>query len=723
MVANLSPSLTDLLIALSCLLALLTCSAGAGSAKAGPRLSDAQLFDAIDLAGKGLEPVAKAVKAGDLAAARKALASYLRSRASVRWHFDPQKPDRGITHSKGAADKTVAGRVRVIGIWHSFEGGDVDWLYNPTVERKELAVNHEWLWQLNRMGFWPGLGRSYWATGDEAYAQTFVEHLRTWARQCPRPTRGSGNVAGSAWRTIESGIRMFGTWPDAYHRFLRSPSFTDDDVCLYVKLCIEHGLHLRRHHRSGGNWLTMEMQGLYTIGVVLPELKEAAAWRRYAIGVLYKELNRQFLPDGAQAELTPGYHQVALSRCTDIPKLAAVVGRTDELPKDYAARAEKAFDFNLFLMTPDWDMPKFNDSWSVNVPRTMETAVKLYPERGDFLWAARRGRAGKPPSRTSHAFPYAGHCAMRSGWERDANALFFDAGPLGLGHVHQDKLNVVVWAYGRQVLFDGGGGQYESSKWRSYDIDTPSHNTILVDGKPQRRGGRDRWREPYVSTKPIELRWQSDAAFDFAAGTYAEGYGNPDHRPVTHVRRVLFVKPHVFIVVDTLTPKDDAEHTVQARWHLDTPNTALDPRTRMVVTIDEGKPSLAVIPLIVVGLDVKTASAQDSPELLGWHSHKTGGKPWNPATTVLHTRKGRGVAHLVTLLLPLKAGAKCPVQSVVAKGPASAEVKLADGRRWIIEASPEPDGVVRFTTCPVEGGKGGRVVIGGDPKWRPEGAR
>ena len=47
----------------------------------------------------------------------------------------------------------------------------------------------------------------------------------------------------------------------------------------------------------------------------------------------------------------------------------------DELPKDYVARAEKAFDFNLYLMTPDRDMPRFNDSWRVNVPRSLEPAV------------------------------------------------------------------------------------------------------------------------------------------------------------------------------------------------------------------------------------------------------------------------------------------------------------------------------------------------------------
>jgi hypothetical protein len=31
-------------------------------------------------------------------------------------------------------------------------------------------------------------------------------------------------------------------------------------------------------------------------------------------------------------------------------------------------------------------------------------------------------------------------------------------------------------------MYDGGGGPYEVSKFRNFAIDTPSHNTIMVDG-------------------------------------------------------------------------------------------------------------------------------------------------------------------------------------------------------------------------------------------------
>ncbi|MFP4058421.1 MAG: alginate lyase family protein [Candidatus Brocadiia bacterium] len=697
MLDGIPPGLCAILFAALPVLAL---AAGAG----GPRLSDAELFEALDLSREGLEGVRRAVEAGDLDAATHALAHYLRRRTSVPWHFDPHQVDRGVRHDKEAADRTVEGTIRVIGIWHTFPEGRIDWHYNPTTARDDLAPNREWQWQLNRMHFWRQLGRTYWATGDETYARTFVDHLRSWARQCPRPDH-SGNRPGSAWRTIESGLRMLGSWPEAYHRFLHAPSFTDADLCLFLKLCIEHAVHLRRHHRGGGNWLTMEMQGLYTVGALFPELEKAAAWRAYAIRVLYRELDRQFLPDGAQAELTPGYHQVALRRIMDVPRLARVVGREDELPDDYVARAEKAYAYDLYLMTPDRDMPRFNDSWHVAVPAMLRRAAELFPHRRDFLWVATDGRQGAPPDHTSHFFSYAGYVAMRSGWEREANALFFDVGPLGIGHRHHDKLNVVLWAFGHELLFDGGGGQYEHSKWRSYDVDTFAHNTLLVDGQPQRRATAR-------VDQPIDARWESTPGHDFAAGRYEGGYGRRDRRPAVHSRRVLFLKPDLFVVADTATPRDGQAHAYQVRWHLVPPRTATHEATSAVVTAAEEGPNLAVVPLLAEELEVRAVRAQEEPELLGWRSHKTGGEPWHPATTVLHTRKGAGRAHFLTLLVPLRAGQANPVTQVEARGATAAEVAFADGRRLLLRAQPEPGGGIQAAETLPDGTEGRRVEAG-----------
>jgi hypothetical protein len=663
-----------------------------GSVKSGPVTTDAELFAALNLELPALKPVRDAVanNHGDYTAARAALGKYLRERTSTTWWFDPRQIDRSVKHNRVEADAAAAGRVGVVTIPHEFANGDIDWKFNVTKARHDLPDNNEWQWQLNRMSWWNALWRAYWGSGDEKYAQSWVKQLRSWIHNNPIPEKADQS-AGSTWRTIESGIRMSGMWTEAYHRFLLSPSFSDDDKVLYLKSSLEHARYLSRFP-SSGNWLTMEMSGLYSVGSVFPEFKEAPAWRKQAMETLRNELNTQFLPDGAQVELTPGYHQVAVDNILFIPRLAKQTGRMTELPADFTALMEKVYDFNLFLMTPDRDFPRFNDSWPVGVPRTLQSAAELFPQRQDFAWVASGGKAGTPPAQTSYPFPYAGYFVMRSGWETNANYLVLDAGPLGYGHVHQDKLNLVLWAYGREILFDSGGGSYENSPWRSYATDTFGHNTVLVDGKAQRRQTRD--RNANVSRAPIDVQWQSQVTFDHAVGTYSDGYGKEDDRIATHTRRVLFIKPDLFLVADTLVPNDQQVHTYQARWHLLTTQTRRDAAGGTVTTGDAEKPNLAVIPLITTGLDVQVVSAQKEPELLGWHVRKDMDPQYVPATTVLHTQRGTGVQQFLTLLAPIKTGATNPIRTArMVPGPngesSTVEVLYSNGKQVTIQVAAD----------------------------------
>ncbi|HVK04638.1 MAG TPA: alginate lyase family protein [Armatimonadaceae bacterium] len=685
--------------------------AAAAAAPSPYALSDAALYAALAADAPGAVAEAKrAAASGDLDAAKKRLADYYRARTGVPWPTPPRVEDRGtVSWDPRKAEAALSGTVTVVTYPHTFPGGDVDWFYNLTVARPDLPDNNEWQWQLNRMGWWGDLARAYQATGDEKYAALWVKQLRKWAAQCPPPAKVR-NATNSAWRTIECGIRMSGVWPAAFSAFLLSPTVTDDDIITYLKVSVAHARYLKANATTG-NWLTMEMSGLYNVGALFPEFAEAKAWRDFAADKLYAEAKGQFLPDGAQIELSPGYHNVALDNCLKIYSIAQQVGRVSELPPGYLSELERALAFNLLLMTPDRNLPRFNDSWPGDMVRRMQSASALFPRRDDFRWVATGGKEGKPPAATSHPFDWAGFFVMRSGWGPDANYAVLDAGPLGYGHVHQDKLNLVVWAYGREVLFDSGGGSYESSKWRSFGVDTFGHNTVLVDGKPQRRQTRD--RAANVAKAPIDAGWESGPKHDFAQGVYADGYGAEDARIATHSRRVLYAKPDLFLVSDLLTPADGAAHTYQARWHLDSTRTAVDPATKSATTGDAGKPNLAVVPLLAEGLEVRAAGPQEEPEVLGWHVRKDEDPQRRPATSVLHTRSGAGPQRFLTLLIPLNVGETNPVTSVTATGPASAEVMLTDGRTLVV--SDDPAGGLRVAEKEADGGTG-RVAVGGAAK-------
>jgi len=666
------------------------------------------LFNALDLSLPALAPVRKAVTQGNIAAARHELAHYFRQRTNVPWKFDPHHPDKNTPFNKEAAADAVRGRVKPanLPVWANFPDGRIDWLYNETFHQPGVAPNPGWQWQLCRMDFWNDMAAAYRATGDEKYARAWVQQLRSFIIQCPPPVEKPAPSAPSAWQPIDTGVRNLAAWPDSYFSFVLSPSISDEDLLVAVYGFLLNGKYLSTRH-GPGNGLLMEREGLYTIGCIFPEFKLSTRWRDEAIKGAMAQRAALFLPDGVEAELTTGYHSGAISNIMGIPKIAKMVGRDNEIPPDYIGPMEKAFEFEMYMMAPDRQMPLFNDAWRTHEQGLLREALPIFPNRRDFLWVATDGKQGQPPAETSKAFDWAGLYAMRSSWALDANYLAFRDGPFVFAHGHQDKLIVVMWAYGREILFNSGGGPYDAGKWRHYSIDTFSKNTVLVDGLPQRRPRNI----VSIGVPRIDSRWESTPDHDFVAGSYNEAYGDKGLHPATHTRRVLFLKPDLGIVADTLTPNDTASHTYQARWNLLTTRTKQINGTQEVVTTDPNQPNLSIVPLDPDGLDVRTASGQLEPELLGWNVlHDTVTQP-AAATTVLHTRQGPGIQTFLTLLIPIPSKTTDPVKSIKSTGPGAAKVTFNDGRTLAITADANPSGGIEATESLPNGSPGRHVKI------------
>jgi hypothetical protein len=669
------------------------------------RQREAAVFNALDLTRPELAQVAAAWQANDAAGAEKALAAYLRARDSVHWN--PAAASEPLTdRDKTLADWAVQGKLEggQTPYFYTFPNNEIDWHYNATEHMPGVAPDNEWQWQLSRMAVWGPLGRAYRTTRDERYAQAFNREMTSWIAQCPVADHVD-NVPGSTWRTIEAGIRMGGSWPAAFFAFRRSPSVSDADLVLFVSAFLDHGRYLR-HNNTRLNFLTMEMSGLYAVGALFPEFKDSADWRSFAADKLAAEARTQFLPDGAQDELSTEYQNVALGNILKIAQIARWTGRLAELPAGYTAPLEKGYEYQLDIMAPDRFNPKYNNGLPQYLPDVFKLAVENFPNREDFKWVETDGREGRPPAYTSVYLNRAGEAAMRSGWSRQANYVGFRLGPLGMGHQHQSKLAVVVWAYGRPVVFNAGGGSYEKSKWRTWATSSFGANCMIVDGLGQNRPtvSSDPWHDPdLISQGPIDAHWQSTSVFDFASGSYDEGYGPGRVHPASQQRDVLFLKPGLVVVADRVHPNDTESHTYQDRWQLLTTHTRVDPVTQILETTDEGQPNLVIVPLLSRGLDVKAATAQESPEILGWNVRKDMDPQSVPATTLLHTRTGAGSQLLLTLMIPLRPGQPNPVTAVAPGSDGrSAIVTLTDRRKLLISAPGErgisveetlPDGV------------------------------
>ena len=170
-------------------------------------------------------------------------------------------------------------------------------------------------------------------------------------------------------------------------------------------------------------------------------------------------------------------------------------------------------------------------------------------------------------------------------------------------------------------------------------------------------------------------------------------------------------QPDIFLVVDTLFPSGDGEHTYQARWHLKEPNATLEETTKTVATTDDGQPNLAIVPLLTDGLSVDLVSAQEEPEIMGLWIRKRVDIKAVPAATVCHTRSGRGIQQMATLLMPLPVGTPNPVVEVTLSG-GDTEVRLSDRRRLICELDSQPEGHLKLTELLPDGTPGRSIHSG-----------
>lgn len=625
------------------------------NADVGPRITDAEFFGMLDPDWPGLEKTSQAAKAGDYASARREFAAYLRGRTKpVCWvdpHARPKHDKRPDGVDTSDADRILQRDLPSVGVYHKFEG-EIDWNLNP-IDYKE------WPWQLNRHPFWVQLGRAYWATGEEKYAREFVYQMTDWVKKNPIPAKTSGNET-MTWRTIEQGIRCSTSWPESFYLFLTSPSFTDDAMITMVKSFVEHARQLVKY-RTGGNWLTMEADGLMHVGVLFPEFKQAADWRKTAADRLYAELDRQVYPDGAQIELTTGYHQVSL---TNFVKAFEIARMNDvPMPDGYIPKLERMYHYNLAASMPGGTLPGLNDGNRTNVKGILQQGFGYFPHRTDFQWVATSGREGEKPNLGSVALPFSGQLVMRSGWDSGDLYLLMDAGPFGHGHQHEDALSIVIYAHGKYHLVDPGNYPYDNSPWRTYVLSARAHNTIMVDGREQHRRGCP--RDLLVVTRPYPNKWAASDAFDFASGTYDYGYGDRNEIRGKHTRSVFFVKPEYWIVTDLMTPPDDQPHRYESIFHLDADAAQVDERSKAVRTVNKSGGNLSIIPQAGSHLNVKIISGQQEPSVQGWAP--TGNMSEykvRPIPTPIFEKESAGPTWLAYVFYPTSEGKACPVEGI-----------------------------------------------------------
>ncbi len=628
-----------------------------------------EVLDFVDPS-KISEEYSNAVSKNDKKAAVDALAAYYRKRPE----FD--MPDFAAgKYSRAHADKGVVGKMREINIDHDFPDGKINFLFNPTIEHP--PVNNEWLWQLNRHSWWGSMACAYADLKDEKYAKAFNEQLLDWVVQTDIPERW--NAAGSAWRTIECGIRLMGSWQSAFNLFRVSENVWNETLVVMLGSMHKQTVHLL-NNPTGGNWLLMETSGVYNFGSLFNEFSDAEVFRSTACNRVIDEMKKQVLPDGLQYELSPDYHIVSLGCAENIYKTALATGKSHEFPEEYKTCMYDMAMAAVKLSAPGFVQPRTNDCYTMFTRRYTNFVARIFPDEPVFKFVNSLRAEGAPPigETASVYMPWSGFAGMRSDWGADAAYLCFDVGPLGMGHMHQDKLNINLFKGDEELIFDDGGGQYEQSPERSYGISAYDHNTVTVDGMGQTR------RDPKKVETEIDAGWITNNEFDYACGVYDDEFGNAK-KPAVHKREVRFCKPSFYVVRDTLTSADGEEHVYGLRFHMDTLTTKkLD---NGAVLAEYGKKwDLLIVPIAdggEVSGEFEAFSGQTEPCVLGWFIGRNE-ESNHPATTVIMESKPAKTHHFTTVLVPFKHGSELPNVEKAANGTVNVYI---DGEAYNVDLS------------------------------------
>lgn len=595
-----------------------------------------------------LQKARDATLAENLPEAEKIFADYMRKSLSPETFFRipyvkewfPKEENRGKILER--AERILDGWVSSCGFpWH-FEDGHIDWITNRTPN------NYcEWTWQLSRHGEFSGLAQAYLLTGDERYAARFADMILSWIEQAECPEDASG-FATQTWRTIEAGIRLSSSWNYAIFTFLRSPAMTDRLLTLIFMSIYEHGWRLR-NFCTGFNWLIHEMSGLLHITLLYPIYRDGEEWEAFGFSRMEEELKTQIYPDDFQFELTTTYHGVVLRYYTLVSDAYTTYGKT--VPENFHDMIVKMYSLYPKIARPDDTIPDLNDGLEQSIRPIMKKALEYDPENGAFRYFASAHKEGTPPDFTSVTLPYSGMTVFRTDWTEDAMWAFFESAPFGKAHQHEDKLQIELYAYRTKLLTDVGRYDYDRSLMRNFVLSTRAHNTAMVDTYGQNRRKNYEWH-PEDLNKKSDIAWHFGEDFEVSEGEYDEGYG-PDLTPVTHHRKFIFFKKGIegtkpfFLLIDTFTPKDDADHLYEVHFQLD--KEAIEAQGKRITVRHENGVSLTMLstayPTILIG--------QYRPRYMGWRQIYAPGTDHEhmPAPAVNFTEYGREKT-VVTVLYP-----------------------------------------------------------------------
>jgi hypothetical protein len=429
--------------------------------------------------------------------------------------------------------------------------------------------------RLGKLGNVGALGKVYALTGERKYAERTRAVLLRLAEVYPHYLPHDWNRIYPDYRNLQSGklcgwkltdASRFIQLATAYDLTYNSGVYSDEDKVRIEEGCFREFARLMTATSPRGCCINdgpTAMGGGALAGLMLGS-HETIAWAVEPPDGFLGFLEEYFVRDGHWYEASPSYEGMSVNPLYVVPE--ALRGYSDPPNYDEPGRYDgldlfqqpllrKLLIAGAYEIMPDGAMPPTNDSvWQARFPRRRaEMQAYWYPDAtsqgimawqfggseevsGDEYALFRRDPDFAPEehealnlSARSVVRPGVGWGILRTGDSRTDAAVFLDYGPRGSGHGHPDRLNIIYYDYGAELVTDMGylGWGHPNHPWIRA---TASHNEVIVDGKPQANGGGE--LEAFAGDGAIQgMIASTPAAYPGVVETYRRHLVMVDHGP------------------------------------------------------------------------------------------------------------------------------------------------------------------------------------------------
>lgn len=568
-------------------------------------------------------------------------------------------------------DAALAGR------WRYFEhikfdtGFPPDWHLNPLTGQRAPANRHwsqigdfdhgdiKLIWEPSRFGMAYKLVRAYAATGNDRYPAAFWALVEDW-REANPPHLGPNWKCGQ-----EAAFRIM-AWCFALYGFADSCHTTAQRVARLAAMIAAHADRIERNmgyaRSQKNNHAISEGVGLWTVGLLFPEFKDAKRWQEKGRQVLEEEARRPIYPDGAYIQHSTNYHRLMLHDYLWAIRLGDLNGQplSDELRE----RVSQAYEFLYQLQDAETgQVPNYgaNDGALIlplntcdysdfhpvlNTVHYLYHGERLYPPGPwdeDLLWLfgpeALQASVKEKPQYSLSADD-GGYYTLRSrrSWAMLRCAAYRDRPS------HADQLHFDLWWRGINIACDAGTYLYNGEPpWDNGLVSTNVHNTVTVDGQDQMiRAGRFLWIN-WARGRVRQREYSQSNVLEYWEGEH-DGYQRLP-KPITHQRGIAHLSDDAWLVVDDLI--GEGEHIFLLHWLLpDFPYRFEENTCRLILTTEHGSFSIQVMtrPETMPTLSLVRA---DPVTIRGWRSRYYGKR--EPALSLALEMRSTALARFVTL--------------------------------------------------------------------------